>query len=344
VTGLAQDGAQVSGPDSAGSGTRLLHHMNRTVLRYAVLGGLVSAGVPQQLQDGPLTVTELASRTGTQAPYLERALRAAAQTGLLRTAGPRQYELTAAGTALLGGEEADRLAWNTDPGIWAALGDVGEILRTGEAPFAELHGGAYGYIAGRPQIAEVFDRFMTSRSARLSERVAEADVFPAAGTVADLGGGRGTFTAAILRAHPGLTGILLDRERVGASARQYLAEAGVAGRCQFTTGDFFRAVPAGADVYLLASVIHNWDDPSALAILRNVRTAIPGHGTLLLAETPLPDDDSPHIMKDLDIRILTILQGGRERTLEEHADLLARAGFRVRQAGEQLIVAEPASR
>jgi hypothetical protein len=339
------DGALVHDPDSAASGSEFLHRMTRTVWRYTALSGLIRLGVPEQLRDGPLTVTELASWCGAHAATLARVLRAAAQTGLLRTAGPGRYELTAAGTALCGGVEVDRIIWNTDPVIWSALTDVPEILRTGQVPFVQRYGGSYSFLAGRPGLAAVFDKFMTSRSAALAGWVAGLDVFPPAGTVADLGGGRGTFTAAILSANPGLRGILLDLERVAASAREYLSEKGVAGRCEFVTGDFFTAVPAGADVYLLASVIHNWDDEDAARILRTVRAAIPDHGRLLIVETPVPDDDRPHIMKDLDIRILTILRGGLERLLSEYSDLLEDSGFRiegtVEWAGQFLIVASP---
>ena len=345
MTDPGRDGALVPDPDSAASGSELLHRMTRTVWRYTALSGLISLGVPEQLRDGPLTVAELASRCGAHAPTLTRVLRTAAQTGLLRTAGPGRYELTAAGTALCGGVEVDRIIWNTDPVIWSALADVQETLRTGQIPFVQQYGGSYSFLAGRPGLAAVFDKFMTSRSAALAGWLAGLDVFPPAGTVADLGGGRGTFTAAILRARPGLRGILLDLERVAASAKDYLSASGVADRCEFVTGDFFTAVPAGADVYLLASVIHNWGDEDAVRILRTVRAAIPEQGRLLIVETPVPEDDRPHVMKDLDIRILTILQGGRERLLSEYSALLEDSGFRINQtvelAAQFLIVASP---
>lgn len=347
MTDLSPDSASVSDPDSAAGGDQLLHRMHLTLWRYAALVGLVRAGVPEQLRGGPLTVDELAARCQADPPALARVLRAAAQTGLLRTAGPARYELTPAGTALLGSTELDRLIWNSDPEIWGALMDVGEILRTGQVPFARRHGGTYRYLAGRPETAAAFDKFMTSRSEVLAALLAETGVFPPSGTVADLGGGRGTFLAAILSAHPGLHGILLELERVTADAREYLAASGVAGRCEVVTGDFFRAVPAGADLYLLAHVIHNWDDDHAARILRTVRGAMPQSGRLLIVETPLPADDRPHIMKDLDIRLFTLDQGSRERLQAEYGALLQSTGFRLEQtialAGQCVMVAVPAA-
>ncbi len=92
--------------------------------------------------------------------------------------------------------------------------------------------------------------------------------------------------------------------------------------------DFFtNPLPSGAGGYVLAHIIHDWDDEQALAILRAVRAAIPDDGRLLLIEAIIPDDDSPHLAKDLDIRLITIVPGGG-RTESEYARLLAEAGFR----------------
>ena len=121
-----------------------------------------------------------------------------------------------------------------------------------------------------------------------------------------------------------------------------------ADRCDVVACDFFTdRLPSGAGCYLLAHVIHNWNEEQALAILRAVRAAIPDNGRLLLVEAIIPDDDSAHLAKDLDIRLLTILRGGG-RTEPEYARLLAGAGFRPQPAIslariESVITATPAS-
>jgi hypothetical protein len=174
--------------------------------------------------------------------------------------------------------------------------------------------------------------------------VAASDELPTTGTVVDVGGGKGTFLAAILHARPALRGVLLDLARTVDAATEYLTADGVAERCQIVAGDFFKAVPPGGDAYLLASVIHNWDDGEAADILRTVRAAIPERGRLLLVEVVLPDDDRPHPGKDLDVRMLT-MHGGKERSLSEYSELLGRAGFRLDRVTEltrfSLIVASP---
>jgi hypothetical protein len=160
----------------------------------------------------------------------------------------------------------------------------------------------------------------------LAAKLAQVGDFSGAQTLVDVGGGQGTFLAAILSVNPAMRGILLDLDRSIPLARKYLADSGVGDRCDFVAGDFFKAVPAGGDTYFVAHIVHNWDDEQVLTILRGVRTVIPGHGRLLLLEQVLPDDDRPHFGKDVDIRLLT-LHSGRERTLAEYSALLKAAGF-----------------
>jgi hypothetical protein len=338
------------GGETAGNaaGNALLGEMHRAVLRYGAIGALVALGVPERLRDGPLTVADLASRCGAHAPALGRLLRTTASTGLMRTVAPGTYGLTEEGRALLDGAELRRLRWTAGGEQWNAIGELTETARTGKSPFIGRHGSVYDYLATRPAESAVFDALMTGLFGGVAARVAAADIFPGTGTVVDVGGGRGTFLAAILRARPGLRGALLELKRSVAEARAYLAEQGVAERAEVVAGDFFAAAPAGAEVYLLAHVLHNWSDEESVGILRVVRGAMAEGSRLLVSEIVLPGDDRPHFGKELDIRMLAMFEG-KERTEAEFAALLARAGFRLDQVvdlgigGECVIVASPGS-
>jgi hypothetical protein len=194
----------------------------------------------------------------------------------------------------------------------------------------------------------VFDALMVSLYGGIAARVAQADVFPETGTVADIGGGKGTLLAEVLRARPALRGILLEQDRTVAAAREHLAERGVAGRAEVVAGDFFKAVPPGAQVYVLAHVLHNWSDEECAGILRTVRSAMPASSRLLIVEKLVPADDRPHFVKELDIRMLAMLEG-KERSEPEFAALLTSAGLRLDRAaglgtgGEYVVVASPAA-
>lgn len=327
-------------------GEATLTAIERSAWRFTAIRALVAVGCPEQLRDGPRAVGELADRCGAHALTLGRLLRAVAQTGLVRSVPPDGYELTTAGRALLEGRRMLSLRYSLDPEIWDALGELTETVRTGTPPFVARHGSLYDYLSGKPDLSAVFDALMNVNYWPLAVRLAEVADFRAGETIVDVGGGKGTFLAAILRASPDARGVLLDLDRTIPEAREYLATMGVADRCELVAGDFFTAVPSGGDAYLLGHVIHNWDDERALRILRVIRAVIPAHGRLLIVDQPLPDDDRPHFGKDLDIRLLTLHPGGQERSQSQYSALLAEAGFRSASVaelirGECLLTAVP---
>jgi O-methyltransferase domain len=325
--------AEVAAGMTPADGVRTVMEHQRAVWRFAALRALASIGGLEALRDGPLTLAELADRCEASAPVLRRVLRTVASTGLLRTASPGTYELTDAGVAVLNSWAINAAKWAADAEAWRSLGELTETVRTGRVPFVERHGTMYGYITAHPEIEAVFDELMVNEHMPLADQFAKTVDFAGMRTVADVGGGQGVFIAAILRAHPALRGVLVELARVVPAARKYLSENGVADRCEIVAGDFFASVPPGADAYLLSNIVHNWDDEQALAILRTARAAIPPHGVLLLVEAVVPDDDSPHWAKDIDIRILTMHEG-QERTEDEYAALLAAAGFRLDSVAE----------
>jgi ubiquinone/menaquinone biosynthesis C-methylase UbiE len=145
--------------------------------------------------------------------------------------------------------------------------------------------------------------------------------------VADVAGGRGHTLAAILDRYPRLTGTLLDVPHAIAGARTALAGSRVADRITCIEGDFFAAIPAGGDAYLLKHVVRDWDDARAVEILKNVRKVVPPDGRLLVAESPVPPGDEPGFAKLLDLEMLLFTEQGRERTPDEYRSLFAHAGF-----------------
>ncbi len=104
--------------------------------------------------------------------------------------------------------------------------------------------------------------------------------------------------------------------------------AGLAGRCDLIGGDFFDSFPGGADTYVLKSIIHNYDDPQSVRILRNCRRAMPDKGKLLVIEPVLLPGDQPTLSKFVDLMML-LAQRGRERTEEEFRTLFEAGGFKL---------------
>jgi O-methyltransferase domain len=169
---------------------------------------------------------------------------------------------------------------------------------------------------------------MNDRGQGVAAAVAQSYDFSDIGKIIDVGGGHGTLIAAILQKYPQMTGILFDSPHVAESARESIASAGLAQRCEIMGGDFFKSVPAGCDAYLLRWIIHNWDHDRAVTILRNCRQAMGERSRLLLIESVIPAGNEYHPGKFLDYIMLTAHRG-QERTEEEYDSLLREADLRL---------------
>jgi hypothetical protein len=272
-----------------------------------------------RLVDTPRSSADLAAATHTHGPSLHRLLRALAGLGLLRRQADG-WALTPLGNGALN---------LGDPAPWAeqAIAELGRAVATGRPGMAFSHGcTVFDYLAQHPDDAAAFDRFMSVLNAGEAAAVAAAFDFAGTETLVDVGGGNGALLVEVLRRWPALRGVLLDLPQTVANPLPEV-EA-FADRCEIVGGDFFAAVPGGADTYLVSHVIHDWDERHALTVLQRIREAVASDGRLLVVEMVMPTDDAPHPALLLDITML-LLTGGRERTEDEYAALLARSGFRL---------------
>ena len=133
-------------------------------------------------------------------------------------------------------------------------------------------------------------------------------------TVVDIGGGNGTVLVEFLRRHPGLRGIVFDLPE---TVRD---EATFGDRCTFVAGDFFEHVPP-ADAYVLSTILHDWNDERAGAILRTIRASAPQDARLIVMDAVIPPGNESHGGKWLDLLML-VLFAGRERDEEQWRELL----------------------
>ncbi|MFC7589032.1 methyltransferase [Nonomuraea antimicrobica] len=257
--------------------------------------------------------------------------------GVVKVAGPDAYDLTEKGMALRSdapGSVRSSIRMLGEESFWYAMGTLPATVRDGSSAFVKRYGHLYGHLAANPGPSSLFDDYMTARAIPFTEGLAKRYRFPAGATMVDVAGGKGHILATVLHANPHMRGILFDLEHVADHARRTLADEGLSDRAEVVAGDFFAGVPAGGDVYLLASVLHNWDDEDALKILGNVRDAMNPDGRVLVLEVVLPDSEEPHLGKDIDMRMLAIFNGGTERSHDEYAALLGRAGLALTEVVE----------
>jgi SAM-dependent methyltransferase len=185
----------------------------------------------------------------------------------------------------------------------------------------------FQYYAEHLEEGRAFTGAMSSSSAAVADEIAAALDTSRAVSVVDVGGASGALIAALLLKNPLLEGTILERPDVVARATAAVAARGLASRCRVVAGDFFAGVPE-ADIFVLKSIIHDWDDAQSLLILSNCARALRPNGRVVLVETVVPDDDRPSWAPLMDLNMLAVLSG-RERTARQHRDLLGGAGLRL---------------
>jgi hypothetical protein len=289
-------------------------------------------GIADLLKDGPRAADELAEATGTHAPSLYRLLRALASLGVFAEDEEGRFTLTPLAALLqtgVPGSQRARALFYGDPSSWQTWGHFLHSVTTGETAFGHIFGmDAWEYHSKHPELNEHFNAFMSENTAMQIPSIVAAYDFTGVRTLVDVGGGQGVLIAAILKANPHLNGILCDAPHVVNSARPVLEAEGVIDRCQVVPCDFFSSVPAGGDAYLLKSIVHDWSDDQAIAILKTCRRAMPEDGRLLLVENVLTPGNEPDLAKLLDLQMLVEL-GGLERTEAGFGNLLARSGLQL---------------
>ena len=331
-TALAQTANPPAGESEPTTERDALWNMINAYETARVIQVVASLGLADLLADGPRDVSELAAMTGTHAPTLHRLLRASSSVGIFAEDDAGRFSLTPRAHYLRRDVAGSARAWAVmmgSPSFWSTWGALEEAVRTGETAFPKLHGMSnWQYRLQHPEEQAIFDAAMGARSAAATEAIVAAYDFSPFHLLADIGGGNGTLLAAILGANPSLRGILFDQPQVVSQAAEILQPAGITDRCQVVGGDFFQAVPSGADALLLKSVLHDWDDVDALRILRTCRMAMSAGARVLIVEAVLKGPNTPDPMKFTDIRML-VMNGGRERTAVEFEALLTSAGFRL---------------
>jgi hypothetical protein len=333
---------------------RARHHLNRLHQRmvppHAAMMDLIMGawtaqaitvaadlGVADALAKRPLSAGELAAAVDADPDALSRLLRALISRGIFRQHCDGRYELTPLADTLRSNADvsiAGLARWLGSPEHREHWSHFADAVRTGRAVIPELRGKpAFEYLADEPQLAEIFNRAMTSVSELAIAPVIGAYDFSPYPTIIDVGGGHGRLLAAILAATPAVRGVLFDLPQVVAGAPTLLREHHAQDRVRIVEGSFFERVPENGDAYVLKNVIHDWPDDDAVHILRNVRAAADAGKRVLLVEFVIPNHDREFLGKWLDLEML-IGAAARERTATEYGRLLNRAGFQMTRVVE----------
>jgi hypothetical protein len=320
---------------SPGAGTTdPIQLLNQVALGYVLSASLnvaLELGIADRLVDGPRSAADLASNAGVTEDGLYRVLRALASAGIFEERESRTFALNPPSRMLMQGPASLHGVglWMTDPFHFRVYAELLHSVATGQPAVEKVTGmPVFEYFARQPKLSAVFNNAMTSWSGPTVAAALAAYDFSGIRVLVDVAGGHGQVLTSVLRQYPGMRGVLFELDHVIAGAAPLIGAAGVADRVETVTGDFFSAVPPGGDAYIMKNIIHDWDDDRAIAILKNIRTALGDRrdGRVILLEAVVPPGNQWDFGKLIDIEML-LMPGGRERTADEFSSLFARAGF-----------------
>jgi hypothetical protein len=291
---------------------------------------VAALGIADALSSGPKSVEELSDACPCDAASLRRVMRALTSFGLFAEDSAAHFSLTSMGGLLKSAGEGSLLPAALFFGGERAAREVGLFLkcvREGKSMPDMLFGGGWTeWMQSEPEQNKLFNNVMTAFSSITLAALFEAYDFAGLKKIVDVGGGYGRILIEILNMNPGIRGVLFDMAHAFEGGRKAVEIAGLAGRCEVISGNFFSSVPSGADAYLLSRVIHDWDEEKAVQILTVIRHAIDPQGRVIILENMVHSAEKAiyPVLSDLNMLIRT---GGCERTEAEYRSLYRAAGF-----------------
>jgi hypothetical protein len=296
----------------------------------ALIYAAVKLRLPERLEDQPRTADDLAEKLGLSAPHLRRLLRGLVAVGICAELPEGTFVLTEAGLSLKAGASS-RLAEKATIVVeqyWRPWAELVTSLETGRPAFEQTFGrDMRDWRRANAEQGALFAAYLAQETHARAKAIVDALDLSGVTVVAEIDGSHGGLLAAVLEAHPQVSGVLLDEPHALSAVAPFLQSLGLADRVHLVGGDALEAIPVTADLYLLKGVPQNFDDERAAAILRNCRAAMRGAARLAVIEHLLPahaSENASAILLDLHMMAIT---GGRLRNSAEIEALLAEAGF-----------------
>ncbi|KAL8162397.1 hypothetical protein V2J09_013886 [Rumex salicifolius] len=205
------------------------------------------------------------------------------------------------------------------------LAPTGRFFVKGVA-FVKAHGTPiFHYVKTKPELGNMFNEAMAGMTKVSMKKLIDVyGGFNGVKVLVDVAGGTGALLNVIIQKYPKIKGVNLDLPQVISTAPSY---AGI----QHVGGNMFEKVPNG-DAIMLRGTIHDWDDESCVKILEKCYEALEEGGKVIIFDSMLPvsanSSDECKYASQLDVLMMTVHGGGKERTEEEFRAISKAAGFK----------------
>ena len=301
-----------------------------------------------QKEGTPISCEKVAEKLDLDAFIVCRYMESGMHLHLLSKDDNKEFSITTHGTFLTDtGDLKDFLLMiNEDSkGPWRAVAT--NLMKDGPKPKASSgYEIAYGmetwtFYAKNPEQEAQFDRAMKSLSpGPTGAMILDWDPPSDDATFCDVGGGVGSVAATVLQHYPKMKGIVFDRPEVAGRATAHMEEMGLADRTKVVGGNFLETVPddlMDCDVFHMRYIVHDWDDATNVKLLKNIREIAEkspkDSKKVVVVQDQIIETGAPSFFeKAKSLMAINMIAsnpyGARERTVEEHGELFAAAGYK----------------
>ncbi|MFI6374721.1 methyltransferase [Streptomyces sp. NPDC050546] len=297
------------------------------------LRGIAALRIADHLSDGVMTAEEVAEREGSHPQATYRLMRAASSLGMLSHEGQHRFALTGRGRLLrsdVPGSLRSLVLAQAGGAHWQSWDHFPDAVRQGRTQTRQALGMDIFEYYAKPEHAEeaaLFAQAMGDLSSLVTHGAVAAVSTADVSTVVDVGGSNGDFVLSLMEANPRLSGQVLDLAHAVEGARSEAEKRGLSDRFSAVAGDFFAEVPP-ADLYLLKTILHDWDDAQSATILRSCRSAVNEGGRALVVEMVIGEIGQPDDFATRSDMAMLTMTNGMERDLDEFDALFAASGWR----------------
>ncbi|KAI0419767.1 S-adenosyl-L-methionine-dependent methyltransferase [Xylaria grammica] len=312
-------------------------------VRSKCLLAAVQRGIPDALEKMPMSLDELAEITHSHRDRLGQVMHILRNQGIfVYNESDRRYYNSPASSLLLSNHWTQWHNWVSLYGTQfydIARGIPDSTIKNAPRTAAQVNYDTdcdmFTFFREQQWVPQLLQTLGGGATAQLPGMLADYPWHEVAnGLVMDIGGGGGDFIAGLLRKYPKMQGGLFDQPHAIEHFRQSLALGGKLYDIKeqvrdenIVAGNFFESIPR-CTVYTMKWCLHDWKDPEAILILKNIRDAIvPGpHNRLIVFESVISDRHSDRLSHYGDINMMMTING-QERSKDDWERLAKASGW-----------------
>lgn len=294
------------------------------------IGVAANLNIAELLKNGEKSIAELAKLSNSHQESLYRLMRSLVSQGIFIEKKDRVFKNNRMSLSLLDKHDSMRkmVIHQVNSINWSMFEHLEDVVKTGQNAAQKVVGmDIFEYLEQNPDRNAIYNDAMTNSSLMLSYAILSEYNFNNVKKIIDIGGGQGILVSMILYKYPKIKGAIYDLPHVVEGTKEVAQKFNVSERLESISGNFFEQIPAGADMYILKSIMHNLSDNQCVDILKRIKDVVPENGKLLIIEPIIEKHNRYSFAKLYDLQMLVARDGGKERTKEEFTEIISKSGL-----------------